>query len=419
MRSALALSGTRAPKGAGPGDWLRRGGRGREGQAPPRVHTHTLQPLPALWNPILALLSPPRGRDARSRRYKDGGRGGGGAELRLQSGLGDRGRRSEAGLLPCRRGFQRPPLHRDIPALSRYLPRTTSAMTALGAVGAARVLAALIAVALCGHLQLGVSATLNSVLVNSNAIKNLPPALGGAAGHLGSAVSASPGIPYEGGNKYQTFDNDPVSRVSGSLGRWDPEGGLRWGGARRTCWVCGVWGSVGKSASGSPGHSSFGEVHAEGRWWASGSGSLRTWRRRCLTLCLALPRSRTRALRMRSAARRSTAPAPAAEGARARARKSVWPAGSAENAACVTLCAAPGITAKTVSPVAPFLIQSVPHLASYGWEEKASGFANPAAPPANGCSSCKVPQKSSECLIWEVVGRLVFLRAPGLPNRRA
>lgn len=103
-------------------------------------------------------------------------------------------------------------------------------MTALGAGGAARVLAALIAVALCGHLQLGVSATLNSVLVNSNAIKNLPPALGGAAGHLGSAVSAAPGIPYEGGNKYQTFDNDPVSRVSGSLGRWDPEGGLRWGG---------------------------------------------------------------------------------------------------------------------------------------------------------------------------------------------
>ena len=77
-------------------------------------------------------------------------------------------------------------------------------MPALGAAGATRVLVALAAAALCGHLQLGVSATLNSVLVNSNAIKNLPPALGGAAGHPGSAVSAAPGIPYEGGNKYQT-----------------------------------------------------------------------------------------------------------------------------------------------------------------------------------------------------------------------
>ncbi|XP_049502619.1 dickkopf-related protein 1 [Panthera uncia] len=80
-------------------------------------------------------------------------------------------------------------------------------MPALGAAGATRVLVALAAAALCGHLQLGVSATLNSVLVNSNAIKNLPPALGGAAGHPGSAVSAAPGIPYEGGNKYQTVDN--------------------------------------------------------------------------------------------------------------------------------------------------------------------------------------------------------------------
>lgn len=95
-------------------------------------------------------------------------------------------------------------------------------MTAPGAVGAARVLAALVAAALCGHLQLGVSATLNSVLVNSNAIKNLPPALGGAAGHPGSAVSAAPGIPYEGGNKYQTIDNYQVSRGLGSRERCDP-----------------------------------------------------------------------------------------------------------------------------------------------------------------------------------------------------
>lgn len=47
---------------------------------------------------------------------------------------------------------------------------------------------------------------------------------------------------------------------------------------------------------------------------------------------------------MRSAALMSTALVPPAEGTRA--CKSVSPAGSAENAACVTLCAAPGITAK-------------------------------------------------------------------------
>ncbi|KAH0521399.1 cGMP-dependent protein kinase 1 [Microtus ochrogaster] len=59
-----------------------------------------------------------------------------------------------------------------------------------------------------GNLPLlGVSATLNSVLINSNAIKNLPPPLGGAAGQPGSAVSVAPGVLYEGGNKYQTLDN--------------------------------------------------------------------------------------------------------------------------------------------------------------------------------------------------------------------
>ncbi|MXQ80552.1 hypothetical protein E5288_WYG009049 [Bos mutus] len=79
-------------------------------------------------------------------------------------------------------------------------------MTALGTAGAARVLVALVAAALCGHPLLGVSATLNFVL-NSNAIKNLPRPLGGAAGHPGSAVSAAPGIPFEGGSKYQTIDN--------------------------------------------------------------------------------------------------------------------------------------------------------------------------------------------------------------------
>ena len=87
-------------------------------------------------------------------------------------------------------------------------------MTALGTAGAARVLVALVAAALCGHPLLGVSATLNFVL-NSNAIKNLPRPLGGAAGHPGSAVSAAPGILFEGGSKYQTIDNHQVRRVLG------------------------------------------------------------------------------------------------------------------------------------------------------------------------------------------------------------
>lgn len=88
-------------------------------------------------------------------------------------------------------------------------------MMALGAAGAARVLVALVAAALGGHPLLGVSATLNSVL-NSNAIKNLPPPLGGAAGQPGSAVSAAPGILYPGGNKYQTIDNYQVRGVGQS-----------------------------------------------------------------------------------------------------------------------------------------------------------------------------------------------------------
>ncbi|XP_007520809.1 dickkopf-related protein 1 [Erinaceus europaeus] len=73
-------------------------------------------------------------------------------------------------------------------------------MMALGAGGAARVLLTLCAAALCAHPPGRASAILNSVLVNSNAIKNLPPPLGGAA-------SAAPGVLYEGGNKYQAVDN--------------------------------------------------------------------------------------------------------------------------------------------------------------------------------------------------------------------
>lgn len=75
---------------------------------------------------------------------------------------------------------------------------------------------ALVAAALCGHSLLGVSATLNPA-VNSNAIKNLPPPLGGAA--AGHAVSAAPGLLYVGGNKYQTVDSPQVRGVPGGLGR--------------------------------------------------------------------------------------------------------------------------------------------------------------------------------------------------------
>lgn len=59
--------------------------------------------------------------------------------------------------------------------------------------------------------------------------------------------------------------------------------------------------------------------------------------------------SPTLAQRMRSAALMSTAPVPAAGQRALEAYKSVWLAESAGNAACGTLCAAPGITAKTVS----------------------------------------------------------------------
>lgn len=94
-------------------------------------------------------------------------------------------------------------------------------MKVLGAVGAARVLVALVAAALCGHPPRAASATLNSVL-NSNAIKNLPPPLGGASGHPGSAVSVAPGVLYDGANKYQTIDHYQVRRASGTRRRRAP-----------------------------------------------------------------------------------------------------------------------------------------------------------------------------------------------------
>ncbi|XP_013370222.1 PREDICTED: dickkopf-related protein 1 [Chinchilla lanigera] len=80
-------------------------------------------------------------------------------------------------------------------------------MPAPGASAAARLLLALAALALGGRPLPRAGAALNSVLLNSNAIKNSAPPLGGAAGHAGSAVSAAPGTPFEGGNKYQALDH--------------------------------------------------------------------------------------------------------------------------------------------------------------------------------------------------------------------
>lgn len=103
-------------------------------------------------------------------------------------------------------------------------------MLVLGVLGPARVWLALVAAAFWGHPLPGVQATLNSVLVNSNAIKNLPPPLGGAVGHQGNPVSAAPGILYEGGNKYQPVDNYQVRR--GSWGIRDAMDKF-WGAAER------------------------------------------------------------------------------------------------------------------------------------------------------------------------------------------
>lgn len=125
----------------------------------------------------------------------------------------------------------------------------SSEMTAPGAAaGAAPVLVALVAAALCGHQPLlGVSATLNSVL-NSNAIKNLPPPLGGASGHPGSAVSVAPGILFDGANKYQTMDNYQVRRRAGGPGgrrRRDPGEVASGRKGVRTCGAEGTSGSFG------------------------------------------------------------------------------------------------------------------------------------------------------------------------------
>lgn len=93
---------------------------------------------------------------------------------------------------------------------------------------------------------------------------------------------------------------------------------------------------------------------------------------RCLILSGLPSSSRTRARRTRSAARMSTARVLPAE--RAPARRSASPAGSAENAACVMLCAALEITAKTVSSLGPYLTRTVPPLLTCRWEKTFSAL---------------------------------------------
>lgn len=211
-------------------------------------------------------------------------------------------------------------------------------MRALGAAGAARLWVALVAVALGSQPLLRVSATLNSVLVNSNAIKNVPPPLGGAAGHPGSAVSAAPGILYEGGNNYQALDNYQVSGVAGTQGRVTPKGSHSERRVQRCC----------ARDSGARGSAPRGS----GGWMCRGaqrSAAPSPAALGCGLLTSPPPfRSPTRARRTRSAAPTSTAPARPAQAAPA--CRSASPAGSAANAACATRCAAREITAKTVSP---------------------------------------------------------------------
>lgn len=109
-------------------------------------------------------------------------------------------------------------------------------MTVVCTVAAVRFLVVFTTMAFCSLPLLGASATLNSVLINSNAIKNLPPPLGGAGGQPGSAVSVAPGVLYEGGNKYQTLDNYQVRAVSGIGGLCDPD----WVSERRELGILGV-----------------------------------------------------------------------------------------------------------------------------------------------------------------------------------
>ncbi|XP_067408866.1 dickkopf-related protein 1 [Emydura macquarii macquarii] len=75
----------------------------------------------------------------------------------------------------------------------------------LWAEGAARMCVALAAALCCSPWAGAANAALGSSLLNSNAIKNLPP--GGSAG--GSSVSAAPGDStlLEGGNKHPPVDN--------------------------------------------------------------------------------------------------------------------------------------------------------------------------------------------------------------------
>uniref|UniRef100_A0A8C8R4K4 Dickkopf WNT signaling pathway inhibitor 1 n=1 Tax=Pelusios castaneus TaxID=367368 RepID=A0A8C8R4K4_9SAUR len=76
----------------------------------------------------------------------------------------------------------------------------------LAAEGAVRVCLALTAALCCSPWAAAASAAFGSSLLNSNAIKNLPP--GGAAGPGGSSLGSAPGDspPLEGGNKPQPIE---------------------------------------------------------------------------------------------------------------------------------------------------------------------------------------------------------------------
>lgn len=287
-------------------------------------------------------------------------------------------------------------------------------MTALGTAGAARVLVALVAAALCGHPLLGVSATLNFVL-NSNAIKNLPRPLGGAAGHPGSAVSAAPGIPFEGGSKYQTIDNHQVRRVLG-IGNTAILNGSHLG-TRAQNGLC-------KSSSRCVWRLPLGAVSGNSFWRGGLKGTVRSpgvwyWVPKCLTLSRPRSRSRIRALRTRSAAQTSTARVPPAEPV----RKSASPVGSSENAACVTLCAALGITAKTVSRAALLRTQTVLCLRAYSWDNALSWEHFGTTLPM-GVQRARIPRKDFRLVFnlgakisTEVLELLISLCAPRLLKR--
>lgn len=128
----------------------------------------------------------------------------------------------------------------------------------------------------------------------------------------------------------------------------------------------------------------FGQVGRKGLRLVSRSRSVGTWMPRCLIFSRPLSRSHIRAWKTKSAARMSTARVLPGEGAPE--RRFVSLAGSAENAACVMLCAALEITAKTVSSLALFRTRTIPAFAHLWIGENVLCSVKAAAPRANGYS---------------------------------